>query len=345
MNYKWAVIGAGPAGIAIVGSLLDGGVCSDEIVWVDPYFAVGDFGTLWRNVPSNTKVKLFLKFVNTIKSFSITKDVQNYALFKINPENTCKIQLMADVLHQISMQLQKKVVSYQNIATQIKLYKNKWQIILKKDQLIADKVVLAIGAEAKILDYPFPHLSLAQAMDDQLINTIVKPRDTIAVFGSSHSAILVLKNLLTNGGANKVINFYRSALRFAVDLGGQILFDDTGLKGTTADWAKMHICGELPKNLIRIPFSRENVMSHAQTITSAVYAIGFKRKKLPFIEGVDRDNYCSSTGIIAPGLFGFGIAYPEVKNDYFGIVESKVGLWKFIQYAQKVLPIWQKYNA
>ena len=48
-------------------------------------------------------------------------------------------------------------------------------------------------------------------------------------------------------------------------------------------------------------------------------------------------------GIIGPGLFGFGIAYPELKSDPFGSVESQVGLWKFMVYLNKVLPVWFKY--
>ena len=36
MTYAWAVIGAGPAGIAAVGKLLDHGVADKDIVWIDP---------------------------------------------------------------------------------------------------------------------------------------------------------------------------------------------------------------------------------------------------------------------------------------------------------------------
>jgi len=34
--FKWTVIGAGPAGIAAVGKLIDSGVKPLEIAWVDP---------------------------------------------------------------------------------------------------------------------------------------------------------------------------------------------------------------------------------------------------------------------------------------------------------------------
>lgn len=43
-KFQWAVIGAGPAGIAAVGKLLDHGVLPEDILWFDPHFKVGDLG-------------------------------------------------------------------------------------------------------------------------------------------------------------------------------------------------------------------------------------------------------------------------------------------------------------
>ena len=48
------------------------------------------------------------------------------------------------------------------------------------------------------------------------------------------------------------------------------------------------------------------------------------------IEGVDSRRYHPYCGILAPGLFGLSIAYPEHCEDKFGIKESRVGLWKFM---------------
>ena len=46
MTYAWTVIGAGPAGIAAVGKLLDHGIAGEDIAWIDPAFAAGDIGDL-----------------------------------------------------------------------------------------------------------------------------------------------------------------------------------------------------------------------------------------------------------------------------------------------------------
>ena len=45
--FQWAVVGAGPAGIAAVGKLLDHGVLPKTILWLDPQFCVGDLGRFW----------------------------------------------------------------------------------------------------------------------------------------------------------------------------------------------------------------------------------------------------------------------------------------------------------
>jgi cation diffusion facilitator CzcD-associated flavoprotein CzcO len=47
---KAIVIGAGPAGIAVVGNLLEG-IPSGKIVWIDRSFEGGSIGQLFREVP------------------------------------------------------------------------------------------------------------------------------------------------------------------------------------------------------------------------------------------------------------------------------------------------------
>ena len=57
------------------------------------------------------------------------------------------------------------------------------------------------------------------------------PDDTVCVVGSSHSAILVLTNLLEMKNGPRVVNLYRSSLKYAKFRGdGTIILDNTGLK-------------------------------------------------------------------------------------------------------------------
>lgn len=344
-SYHWAIIGAGPAGIATLGNLLDAGVAPNEIVWIDPHFAVGDFGQLWRNVPSNTKVSLFLKFLQACQSFDYQTCQEDFALNHAVPSKTCQLGLMADPLLWVTTHLRKKVTSIEDYADNISLSHRQWHIKLRQSEAITAKnVVLAVGAESKHLKYSMPEIiPLQDAMDSERIHRHCQKDNTIAVFGSSHSAMLVLRNLVESG-VKKIINFYRTPLRYAVYLEDWILFDDTGLKGPTADWARANIDGELPHNLERIYSNNENVEHFLPQCDKVIYAVGFERRTLPVIENVGHVSYIEECGIIAPGLFGIGIAFPEGKYNRLGIYEYRVGLWKFMDYLQRVMPIWLKYS-
>lgn len=343
MSYEWAIIGAGPAGIAAVGNLLDYGIPAEQIAWLDPHFTVGDFGTKWRNVPSNTKVSLFLKYLNACQSFAFQDCAQNFAIQQTDPEKTCHLHLMGEPLQWITDFLKTKVQIFKTLAEHLFLGKNLWHIILKnKQEIRAKKVILAMGSEPETLAFPNPVIPLEIAMDEHRLQKIIAPTDTIAVFGSSHSAILVLKNLVENN-VKKIINFFRSPLLYAVHLHDWILFDDGGLKASTAEWARTNIDGELPNNLIRVHSNQHQIEKYLPQCNKVIYAIGFKRRHLPQIKDLDSLSYFEQCGIIAPGLFGCGIAFPEAKMNRLGIVEHRVGLWKFMDYIRNILPIWMAY--
>ncbi|AFJ42920.1 hypothetical protein [Francisella orientalis] len=38
IRYKWAVVGAGPAGMTTIGQLLDSGINTKNMLWIDPKF-------------------------------------------------------------------------------------------------------------------------------------------------------------------------------------------------------------------------------------------------------------------------------------------------------------------
>ena len=50
-------------------------------------------------------------------------------------------------------------------------------------------------------------------------------------------------------------------------------------------------------------------------------------------------------GIIAPGLFGLGVAFPEYAEDPYGFGQYRVGLKKFMDYLDSVLPLWLLYRT
>ena len=341
--FEWAVIGAGPAGIAAVGKLIDLGVSGDTIAWIDPTFQVGDLGNKWRNVSSNTKVELFTAFLLGYNAFRYAKCQEPYPLHQLNPKHTCLLNQMAEPLVWVTEQLKSQVNVIVSTVLELQMEERHWQLRLQEGTIQSKNVVLAIGAEPRIMDSLVPVIPLAEALDKELLQKWVDARDTVSVFGASHSGIIVMK-LLLELGVHHVINFYRGPLRYAVYLENSILFDNTGLKGETALWAREHIDGMMSCRLTRVWSNEENERAYLPQCTKSIQAIGFERRHIPIV-GLPVLTYNDTLGIIAPGLFGCGIAFPETTIDTFGNAESSVGLWKFMNYLNRVVPIWQKYGA
>ncbi len=339
---KWAVIGAGPAGIASVAKLLDYGISNDDIVWFDPEFKVGDLGTKWCEVSSNTKVENFLEFLSYSQSFQLKEPNQQFAIYQFDPDQTCQLKHIVEPLQWITESFKKIITSITASVESLELINNQWQIHTPQQTYFASNVVLAIGAEPNYLSYDVPMISLANALDKNKLSQLVTAQDSVAVFGSSHSAILILRDLI-NLNVKRVINFYRSPERYAVYMNNWILFDNTGLKGDAADWAKENLNNKKHANLQRYLSTTDNIHQYLPSCNKVIYATGFKPRHInvPHLAELE---YNDKTGIIAPGLFGIGIAFPEGACDKFNNFEYNVGLRKFIRYLDRIMPIWLQYG-
>jgi cation diffusion facilitator CzcD-associated flavoprotein CzcO len=344
MAYAWTVIGAGPAGIAAVGKLLDHGIADEDIAWVDPAFAGGDIGAKWRSVSSNTQAGLFLSYLNGSSAFRFST-APPMPLQDVDPDETCALGLVADPLVWITEQLRDRVHTFETTANALFLARRQWRIETEQQALSSRNVILAVGATPKKLDYPnLNEIPLEVALDPDKLAQEPLENSTIAVFGSSHSSMIVLPNLLRHPVA-KVINFYRSPLRYAVYLDDWILFDDSGLKGHAADWARENIDGVYPDRLERCWVSGPDFESKLAACDRAVYTVGFEPRTLPETPQWGRLDYNPINGIIAPGLFGLGIAFPARAVDRYGYVEYRVGLKKFMDHLSAVLPLWLRYTT
>ncbi|KAI9139694.1 pyridine nucleotide-disulfide oxidoreductase-domain-containing protein [Paraphysoderma sedebokerense] len=166
---------------------------------------------------------------------------------------------------------------------------------------------------------------LDTALNPTILSQTITPEDTVAVVGSSHSAILVLKNLceLPEESRPKLVkNFYRHDLKYAVYMDpteeerqqgkeSWILYDNTGLKGLAADWARHNLHDiesqsqteslttkseeeeAMEKTGSRIPFLVRCPLLHQKQsekqiyakelrgVTKIVYAVGYDRRNLP----------------------------------------------------------------
>lgn len=342
MTYAWTVIGAGPGGIAAVGRLLDHGIAPEEIAWVDPAFAAGDLGAKWRSVSSNTQAGLFLSYLHGSSAFRFGA-APPMPLQEVDPDETCALALVADPLVWITDHLRERVEAFQTTATALYLEKRRWRIETPLQQLTSENVILAVGAVPKKLSYPqLTEIPVEVALDPEKLADEPLANATVAVFGSSHSSMIVLPNLLRHP-VKKVINFYRSPLTYAVYLDDWILFDDSGLKGRAADWARENIDGVYPDRLERCWVSSPDFEEKLAACDRVVYTVGFERRALPETKQWGQLDYNRSNGIMAPGLFGLGVAFPERSTDRYGYVEYRVGLKKFMDHLDEVLPLWLRY--
>ena len=343
MAYAWTVVGAGPAGIVAVGRLLDHGIAPEEIAWVDPAFAAGDLGAKWRPVSSNTQVGFFLSYLNGSPAFRFSA-APPMPLREVDPEETCALDLVADPLVWITEHLRERVKTFETTATALFMEQRQWRIETEQRVLTSTNVILAVGAVPKKLCYPqLKEIPLEVALDPEKLAEEPLENATVAVFGSSHSSMIALPNLLRHP-VEKVINFYRSPLRYAVYLDDWILFDDSGLKGHAAVWARENIDGVHPDRLERCRVSDPDFEEKLAACDFAVYTVGFEPRTLPETPQWGRLEYNPNNGILAPGLFGLGIAFPARAVDRYGYVEYRVGLKKFMDHLDSVLPLWLHYG-
>lgn len=342
--YAWAVVGAGPAGIAAVGRLLDHGVAAEKIAWIDPAFAAGDLGQKWRAVSSNTIAETFLNFLNGSAAFRFS-EAPPLPLHDVDPDDTCALDLVADPLVWITAHLRERVHVLQTTATSLLLANRQWRVETEQQEVVADNVILAVGAVPKKLAYPgLDEIPVDVALDPDRLAEQSLDGATVAVFGSSHSSMIVLPNLLRHP-VERVINFYQGPLKYAVYLDDWILFDDTGLKGRAASWARENIDGVYPDRLDRCWVSSPEFDDKLAQCDRVVYTVGFERRKLPETPQWGPLDYNKRNGILAPGLFGLGIAFPEYAEDPYGFGQYRVGLKKFMDYLDAVLPLWLLYRT
>ncbi|KAK3693921.1 pyridine nucleotide-disulfide oxidoreductase-domain-containing protein [Podospora appendiculata] len=380
------VVGSGPAGIATVGSLIEQ-LGEGKVAWIDPAFRGGRINRFYREVPSNTQVGLFLAYADAVKPFqeiceAASKPNAITALQELPQNHTCSLHQAGDMLRLLSDGLAKhdrvescvgRVGSAKwDAATStwtlsVRDYANKEDIVRS-----APLVVYCTGSSPTTVALPTPFsnslrlLSLDMALKPSAIARHL-PSDRplrIGVMGSSHSAILVLMNLVrlaqTSHPKIRVRWFARSPeLKYAEYRDGWILYDNTGLKGDAARFARQQLEGDAlasspaGKVITRVDCSggaekeQKALAAELPECEYVVQAVGFSPDPLPSMESVEVvfDHATggftdAATGEPVPGLFGAGIAFPERTVDPLGNVEYAVGFMKFMRFIKKVVPAW-----
>lgn len=287
----------------------------------------------------------------------------------MDPEKGCKLSYAANMVRDLVTGLLASSKASSNFkmlegTVDSLSYENKiWTMKTGKGEYFTcQNVVLATGSHPRdfICEDATKAVSLDDILQPEMMHALINKDDIVAVLGSSHSAMLAIKIMSESDvRPKKVVNFYRSALKFAEYLeDGRIKHDNTGLKGEVADWVRREVgdCDgqvrstQLGGFLERVCLEGDEQAVYAEHLpecTKIVSAIGYERNLLPEIQvkstAVTDISYSnegqlldSSVSSKIPGLFGVGIAFPARVTDVDGSPELAVGLWKFIKHTDTV---------
>jgi len=344
-DIAWTIVGAGPAGIAVVGLLLDLGINGSTITWVDPEFNIGRLGKYYHHVPGNAKALDYITFINQCHTFKEYSSPALESLRMHDPNEFCTLAVIIDPLQDITHYLRGKVVARKNRLTGLSFENEKWHVALNNNmQFTSHNVVLATGSHPQTLNYQCnEEIPLDLALDKPTLTKLVESDETIALVGGSHSAIFLLK-CLYELGVQRIINFFRHPLTYCFDMGEGNQTNPDGLRGSVAKWAYNTLEKKQPPNIIRIQNTPTSRNSWLPVCDKIIYAIGYERNEIPLFNESNNQNieYDSSTGIISPRLFGIGIAFPEKVIDETGKPRNLIGLLDFMSYAQFIIPEWMK---
>ncbi|KAK6439057.1 hypothetical protein LTR95_004740 [Oleoguttula sp. CCFEE 5521] len=242
-TYEAVVVGSGPAGITVVGNLLEQKL--SPILWVDKSFSGGRINYAYREVPSNTKVGLFVDFATALAPFRriVSSTPSRSRWDEPNESDGVAVSGKADKLQDLRSLEQGKGCDLSHAADMCLILTEglrrtpgvvaqpgqvegavldestqQWSVTLRdsakssgqSSTISAKRMVLCTGSSPNNSPLPVDipglyTLDLDCALSPTLLATVLSPIDslTVAVIGASHSAILVLRNLYNLASTSK----------------------------------------------------------------------------------------------------------------------------------------------
>lgn len=337
----WLIIGAGVGGIASIGVLHDLGIPFEDIIWVDSEFNVGRIGEFYTAVPANNTTQKFIDFINACATFRECEAPSIKELQEQDPHEFPELGIIAPALKDITEHIRAHARSYQGWLKDLHFENDVWCAQVGDTYIKARHVILATGSHPRELNYGnLNTIPLDYALDKQTLATYITKDSTIGVIGGSHSGILIIKYLYELN-VKKIINLYRSPIVYTYDAGGWNANAFIGLKGTTADFAREVLEGpNPPAHIIRDCNNEDNRKKYLPECDKVIYAVGYEPNETPLTYEHEHLVYNDKTGVIAPRLFGIGVAFPEQYCDPQGNLDHRVGLTSFMDYAQRIIPQW-----
>ena len=326
---KILIVGSGAAGLLFLWHLQKSQVQPNDIVIIDPHHDGGGLQRRWSTVRSNTI------WSQTLDVFDLSTSTVPAAWKDIDPSQPAALQHSIAILRHMTRDFMSQCEIVHGFVDQIEKHSDGklWFITLAdKSNYTVPVVILAHGSESKQLSLPISSIPLECALSKERLETYVNKNSRVLLFGTSHSGTLIMRNLHEIGVHTTA--FYNTTKPFYFARDGE--YD--GIKQDSSEIADAILMNTYPR------LQLANVTDTAQLIKASrkadwvIYAIGFKARSNIKVNLT----YDGKTGVIleSPGLWGFGIAFPNKADDD---VNWDVSIPSFSSHIQKQMPTILKY--
>ena len=329
------IIGAGISGILLILLLAETSVALNSICIIDPYFDGGDLFRTWPSVMSNTPWSATLNNMKTyLPSIQIPKWALDLPLDKPTP-----VYMIAKLIRECAKPVLERVVCIQGLVESVNWSTNdlSWNISIRKEnmnEILSSKgLCFTQGSVPKGLDISIPSIPLEIALDSNRLAKYIEPDNKVLVFGTRHSGIHVIKNLIDNN-VKSVIGIYKDSTPFIFARDGE--YD--GIKLDGAIIADDILLGKYP-NVQMISTSKlSSILREVRTADWAVFAIGFESRNtirvsvdsVPVLKWYEYD--ITGKLLNCPSSWGFGLAYPSQAPDG---IHWDVGVSPFLEHIHR----------
>lgn len=325
------IIGAGISGLLLILLLAETSIPLNSIYIIDPHFDGGDLFRKWSSVISNTPWSVTITNLQThLPSVKIPKWALALPLDKPTPVFT-----IAKLIRECAEPLLKQVkcVYGSAVSANWSSKTSKYTVLVQKEQsttlIEASGVCLTYGSEPKELDISIPSIPLDIALDCNRLSKYIEPDSKVIVFGTRHSGVHVLKNLV-DCSANSIIGLYKGVKPFMWARDGE--YD--GIKMDAALIADEIIAGKYPSVQLLSTSNLSAILREVRSAHWVVYAIGFEPRNLLQITNdgvpITKIEYDNSGKILnCSSMWGFGIAYPSQAPDG---IHWDVGVSSFLEH-------------
>lgn len=353
--FKFVVVGAGPAGLCAIAKLIGIKIAPDNILWVDPLFAVGDFGTVLSvgsSVPGNTKVENYIKVIaemNAIIQSIGLPPVIYEELDSLDKKSVCTLKVATRPMQEMTQRFQSIIPYIDGKVISIEDNPNLTSMLIKNNEgklvtVKAEKVILATGSLPRQLNNEVIaskiEIDCNIAFIESELNGYLEKYKTIksvAVVGSSHSAALAVMQLVKAGCEvhHFMIGEYRYAQsKISPDGKPYVKFDNTGLKGDVAEFTKNISSSQYHQYQASDKTQIDHLMKLlSDRFTHVVSAIGYEVASSLEINHKSLSHYIYDKNTLKlvglSNVFGVGIAFPQAIIGYEGEQEVAVGVGKF----------------